>query len=43
MNFLKNAIVENKLVFYGIIGGFCMFSAPVLIDMYVRPILHHLY
>jgi uncharacterized membrane protein SpoIIM required for sporulation len=43
MNFLKNAIVENKQVFFGIIGGTIMFGLPTLFAEYVRPILHHLY
>jgi hypothetical protein len=43
MNFIVNAIKGNKEVFYGIIGGSIMFGFPVLMDMYVRPILHTLY
>jgi hypothetical protein len=43
MNFIIDAIKSNKEVFYGIIGGFIVFTCPVLIDMYVRPLLHTLY
>ena len=27
----------------GIVGGFLMFGLPVLVDIYVRPVLHTLY
>lgn len=43
MNFIKQAMLSNKEIFYGILGGTLMFTLPVLVDLYVRPILHTLY
>jgi hypothetical protein len=38
-----NKSKSNKQFFFGIVGGLLMFTVPVLVDLYVRPILHTLY